>query len=175
MATAAAAPTSRAAPTGAGISGRIRALWTRLSALPGGKLLFSRLLGFMAPYTGSIAPRIVELRPGYARVEMRDRRAVRNHLKSIHAIALANLAEAASGLAVIYGLPDDVRGILTGFSIEYLKKARGPLVAECDQGTLDLGPERREYEIEVLIRDRAGDVVARARPRWLIGPAQSRG
>jgi acyl-coenzyme A thioesterase PaaI-like protein len=172
MATAAAAPTSSAPVTGAGVSARIRSLWARLSGLPGGKLLFSKLLGYMAPYTGSITPRVVELRQGYARVEMRDRRGVRNHLKSIHAIALANIAEAASGLAMIYGLPDDYRGILTAFSIEYVKKARGPLVAECDIGSLQLAAERREYEIEVIVRDRSGEVVARARPRWLIGPAK---
>ena len=31
--------------------------------------------------------------------------------------------------------------------------------------------ERREYEIDVTVRDASGDVVVRARPRWVIGPA----
>jgi acyl-coenzyme A thioesterase PaaI-like protein len=94
---------------------------------------------------------------------------VRNHLRSVHAIALANLAEEASGLAMMFGLPDNARGILTGFSIQYLKKARGPLVAECRIDIPDSSVQA-EHEIEVAIRDEAGDVVARARPRWLIGP-----
>lgn len=153
------------------VSARIRALWTSLSPKPGGKALFSWALGQMVPYTGSIRPRVLELRAGYARVEMRQRRAVRNHLESIHAIALANLAEVASGLAVIYGFPPATRGILVGFTIEYVKKARGTLVAECDCGVMDVS-ETMECEVEVVVRDRAGDVVVRARPRWRIGPVK---
>jgi acyl-coenzyme A thioesterase PaaI-like protein len=155
-------------------SANIRALWTRLGGAPGGKAIFSWALGRMVPYTGTIRPRVVELRAGYARVEMADRRRVRNHLDSIHAIALANLAEVASGLAVIYALPDGARGILLGMSIEYIKKARGRLTAECSCDVPD-AREPREYEIDVTVRDAAGDLVVRARPRWVIGPAAGRG
>jgi len=149
----------------------VRSLWDRFSPLPGGKAIFSRLLGRMAPYTGTIRPRIVELRSGYARVEMADRRRVRNHLNSVHAIALMNLAEVSSGLALTYDLPSDARAILTGLSIEFLKKARGTLtaVAELEVPRTSV---RQEYEFESVIRDAAGEVVARAKARWLVGPRE---
>ncbi|HEV2124756.1 MAG TPA: hotdog fold domain-containing protein [Chloroflexota bacterium] len=143
--------------------------WRRLSALPGGKLLFSRLVGRMAPYTGTIQPRVVELTPAYAKVQMRDRKRVRNHLNSIHAIALVNLAEVTSGLAFNSALPEDARAILTGISIEYLKKARGLLTAECVCPVPE-SSEERDYEIQATIQDEAGDVVARATARWRVGP-----
>ena len=103
---------------------------------------------------------------------MRDRRAVRNHLDCVHAIALMNLAEETSGLATMMALPGRSRGIIAGLSIDYLKKARGRLEAECATEVPPLDG-RTEHEVAVAIRDAAGDVVATATARWVIEPARS--
>ena len=154
---------------------RLRASWRRLSRLPGGKTLFSLLVGWLTPYSGTIGARVAELEPGWCRVTLRDRRRVRNHLASVHAMALANLAEMASGLAVLVGLPPGVQGIVTGFSISYLKKARGLLTAECrvSSGSLNVTAEQ-EYEAPVSITDPQGDVVAHATARWRLRPIPPR-
>ena len=148
---------------------RLRTLWRRLASLPAGKSIFTFLLGRMTPYSSSIGARVEQLEPGFCRVALRDRRRVRNHLGSIHAMALANLTEMASGLAVLVGLPATVQGIVTGFSISYLKKARGPLIAECRADHLDV-TAAQDYEAEVSITDAQGDVVARASARWRLRP-----
>jgi acyl-coenzyme A thioesterase PaaI-like protein len=150
---------------------RLRRHWERLAPLPFGRWIFSRLFGTLVPYTGTISAVVEELRPGYARMRMRDHRRIRNHLNSIHAIAIANLGEATSGLAMNVGLPANARAIVTGLSIEYLKKARGTLVAACYASVgedLKLG-EDIELAVVADISNAAGEVVARVTANWRVG------
>jgi len=147
--------------------------WNRLSSLPAGSLLFSRFLGWYAPYSGTIGSRVEELRPGFAKVSLRDRRSVRNHLKSIHAIALMNLGEITTGLAVLTALPSDMRGIVLGLQAEYLKKSRGTLTATASfEIPAQIGDDT-SCEVKTEIIDGSGDVVAVVSATWLLGYKQS--
>lgn len=146
----------------------IREGWQRASRIPGGRLIFSRVLGIAIPYTGSIGAEVLNLEPGYAKVALAERRGLRNHLNSIHAIALANLAELTGNLALACALPDDGRFIVTRLAIEYKKKARGRIIAEC-RCEPPSSSERREYDIEVALRDSQEVVVATAVLTTLVG------
>jgi acyl-coenzyme A thioesterase PaaI-like protein len=148
----------------------LRALWSYLRAVPGGGLVMGRIVGRMAAYTGTIRPEVLALEPGFAKVRMPDRPAVRNHLRSVHAVALLNLGEATSGLAMMASIPDDARGIVTHLGMEYFKKARGPLTGECSCPQIN-STERKEYDVVADIKNEAGEVVARATAKWLVGPA----
>ncbi len=143
--------------------------WQRLSVLPAGSILFSRFLGWYAPYSGSIRSRVETLQPGFARVSLRDRWRVRNHLKSIHAIALINLGEITTGLAVLTTLDSNMRGIVLGLQAEYLKKARGKLTASASFELPELVGDDMPCEAKTEIVDETGDVVAIVRATWLIG------
>ncbi len=148
-------------------------LWGRLGTSPAGRWLYSRLVGWYIPYTGSIGCVIERLEPGHAIVRLPYRRKIRNHLNSVHAIALANLAEFSTGLAVLSGMPSGQNGILVGIDVSYEKKARGVITAECRTELPDYSSsnaERIEVPVETVIRDGAGEVTTRAVARWLIGP-----
>jgi acyl-coenzyme A thioesterase PaaI-like protein len=147
----------------------VREAWDRLHRLPGGTRAFSRMIGVAAAYTGTMGAHVRDVRRGYARVELPDRPRVRNHLRCIHAIALANLAELTGNVGVAYSLRDDQRFIVAGMSIDYLAKARGTITGE---SSFELPDEdgRFEVEIPVELRDPSGKTVARATLKTLIGP-----
>lgn len=147
----------------------IRAAWDVLSGIPGGKTLFSRLVGRMAPYTGTIHAQVEVVRTGYSEVTMKDSRAVRNHLDCVHAIALANLAELAGNVALFYSMPDDARFIVSGMEIEYTKKARGTITA-VGESPVPRTSDRAAYDVDVTLRDASGEQVARAILHSLVGP-----
>ena len=151
------------------IGPQLRHYWQKCSGLPFGKTLFSKLLGFMVPYTGTIGARVEHLEPGHGKVSLRMRRKVSNHLRSVHAIALINMAEMSTGLSLLNSLPDNTRGILTGIQMQYFKKARGLLMAEC---YCDIPTTNQEQEMNISadIKDEAGEVVATGKATWLIGP-----
>lgn len=148
-------------------------IWNRCERLPMGKKVFSLILGTTIPYTGSIKARVEHLEPGHAVVVLPDRRRVRNHLNSVHAIALANIAELSTGLSLISGLPSGANAILVGLNVNYEKKARGELRAECKCSVPD-GRIRHEVAIDTEIRNLSGDIVTRATATWLVGPTSAK-
>lgn len=156
-------------PGGDSSRNMIKAAWDVLSGVPGGKVVFSRLVGRMAPYTGTIHATVTVLRSGYAEVQMHDRRGVRNHLDCVHAVALANLGELAGNVALAYSLPDDARFIVSGMEIEYLKKARGTITA-VGEPPIPRTSVRAQYDVPVTLRDAGGDDVAKVILHSLVGP-----
>ncbi len=147
----------------------IMGIWNRVSTLPGGKRFFSKMIGRMAPYTGSIGAVVDHVEPGYARLHMTDRKKVRNHLQSIHAVALVNFVEETTGMAMVSQFPSGVRGIVKKIDVDFIKKARGTVVAECRAPELH-ATEQQEYIVETHVKNEAGDVVSIGRAVWLVGP-----
>lgn len=150
---------------------RVLDMWKRLSAKTFGKQLFARAIGLAVPYTGSISPLVLELEAGHAKVQMRDRWGVRNHLRCVHAVALMNLGEAVTGLAVMSRLPPGARGIVRELAMEYVKKARGTITGEATVD-VDFAPGTHEFEATGELRNSIGEVVAKVRARWRIDVPQ---
>jgi acyl-coenzyme A thioesterase PaaI-like protein len=150
---------------------RLLALWRRLKSWPAGEWLFARIFAYTVPYSGSVQPRIRVLEPGHAEVEMPDIRANRQHLGSVHAIALMNVAEMASGLAMMAGLPGHIRSIVTALHMTYHKKARGTIRA-VSRVTVPTVTTDQDFEVLAECFDPSGTLVATGRVTWRLGPAR---
>jgi len=97
--------------------------WMRAQRTAFGRWLFARTVSKRAPYFGTIKPRFIDLQPKLCRVYMRKRRAVENHIHTVHALAMGNLCELAAGLCTEVTIPVGMRWIPRGMTIEYLAKA----------------------------------------------------
>lgn len=136
------------------------AIYQKVSKWPFGHWIFSRAVCRFAPYFSSIKPFILEMRPGYCRVRMKERPSVHNHIGTIHAIAVCNLCEIAMGMTAEASVVPPLRWIPRGMTVEYLKKTKGILTAECIISPEEISPGNMDFPIEV--KDEAGDVVMTA-------------
>jgi acyl-coenzyme A thioesterase PaaI-like protein len=110
-------------------------LHKKTSAIPlVGDRLFSLGFTLKAPYFGSIKPRFTVIEPNHAEVVIPNRRAVHNHIGTVHAIALCNGLEAAMGALAEATIPSTKRWIPKGMDISYTAKATTDItcIAETD-------------------------------------------
>lgn len=106
--------------------------YDKLKFFPLGKWLFSKAVGLRAPYFSSISPYVEEYRAGYAAVRIPDRKRVHNHIGTVHAIALCNLAELCGALTIDSLMTGNLRWIPQGMTVRYIKKARGTICGKCE-------------------------------------------
>ena len=149
----------------------VLSLYRRLAPWPAGRWLFSQLVCLKAPYFASVSPRIVDLAPGRGEATIRHRRAVTNHLGTVHAIALCNLAEFIGGLTCDASIPPSMRWIPKGMTVEYLKKATGTMHAVATPGFEPMVAEAGyELPLHVTVSNDEGDAVFRARIAMWVSP-----
>lgn len=107
-------------------------LHQKMSKWPFGKRLFSLIAANKAPYFLSIHPYLPEFTETKCVVFLRKRRSVKNHIGTVHAIALCNACEMAFGMTMEAGVPNHLRWIPKGMTVRYLKKAATDITVICD-------------------------------------------
>jgi acyl-coenzyme A thioesterase PaaI-like protein len=123
---------------------------------------FSATICEIAPYFGSITPRVTALRPGYAEASVPLRREVTNHLGTMHAIALCNAAELVGGTMTDASIPAGYRWIPKGMSVEYLAKVKSDVRAVADGSSIDWS-QAGDQVVPVDVFDAEGKKVFAAR------------
>ena len=145
-------------------------LFKRHGGSAAGRWLVSKLVCFKAPYFASIKPTLELLAPGRAIASIPHRRSVQNHIGTVHAIALCNLAEFCGGLATDAAMTPALRWIPKGMTVRYLRKATGMMRGEAILDEIgDIGPGA-ERIARVSVRDPRDEIVFEAQIAMWLSP-----
>jgi len=145
-------------------------LWETCSSAPCGVHFLSGLCGILSPYTGSISPRIVAMSPSEVVVSIEDYPWLRNPFRSLHAIALSNLGELASALALLMfqqATPGS-RVILVSLSAEFHAKARGTISASVADLNIPDAPGNHLVPVTIPLTNATGTEVATIVATWRV-------
>lgn len=123
--------------------------------------VFTQKICEIAPYFQTIDPLFIRLEPGYAEVTMPNKKAVHNHLGTVHAIAMCNLAEITAGIMTDVSIPKTHRWIPVGMNVRYLAKATTDLLGVADAKSIDwITPG--DKAVPVIITDTENQQVCKA-------------
>ena len=138
-------------------------MYRSMSKLPQGERLFSMAFSRKAPYFATVKPRFIDLRANYAELVIAKRRAVHNHIGTVHAIAVCNGLEMAMGALAEASVPDHKRWLPKGMSVAYVAKAETGLRAVAEVAELPrFGDEGFDLEVPVMVTDKSGKPVVTA-------------
>ncbi|OHR27881.1 thioesterase [Corynebacterium sp. HMSC072B09] len=140
-------------------------MWKKLAATPVvGKRLFSLTAALTAPYFRTICPKLETMQPGLAVARMPAWWGVRNHIKSVHAIAACNLAEFAMGMLCEASVPTTHRWVPKGMTTNYKRISVGGLTAVAKAELPDfstIAPETGgvDFPVHIVLTDANGTEV----------------
>ncbi len=137
----------------------VLATWNKMSAYPGGKTIFSKAVQFKAPYFRTVNAIVEELKPNYAKLTIRKRRAVENHIGTVHVIAICNMLEMAMGVCAAASIPKHLRWIPKGMTVDYTAKAGSDITGTAEINPADWRPG--DLDVKVTALDDKGVVVVK--------------
>ena len=117
--------------------------YRQLEAWPGGRKLFALAVCRRAPYFATIRPQLLELETDFCSALIRKRRAVENHIRTVHVIAICNGLEFAMGVMAETSIPPHLRWIPRGMDVRYTGKADSDIrvQARVAPGAWEQGPD----------------------------------
>ena len=140
--------------------------------------LMSFLLGNVVPFVGTASLRFDEVTSRRVVVRIRNRRKVQNHIKGVHAAAMALLAETATGFCVGMNLPDDKLPLIKSLKVDYLKRSQGDMTAVAElrpeQVQWILTQDKGEVTVPVTITDESGGEPIQCEMVWAWVPKTRR-
>lgn len=132
--------------------------------------LWSKAFGRVVPMVGTANIRYLEVDKDHVTVRIENQRNMQNHIKGVHAAAMALLAETATGFLTGLHVPDDRILLIKSLHVDYLKVAQGGLTATAslstDQQKFIAENEKGELLIPVNVTDDSGNEPIQCQMLW---------
>ena len=151
---------------------RLMGLVNKTNSLPNGIKTFvlSKMLGRVVPMVGSAGIRYEEVTQNRVICTLRNRRPMHNHIKGLHAAAMALLAETATGFVVGVNIPDDKILLIKSLHVDYKKVAKGDLKAVAtlteEQRQQILTEPKGEVLVACTVTDSSGEEPIQVQMLW---------
>ena len=122
--------------------------------------IWSKAFGRIVPMVGTANIRYLDVSQTQVVVRIENQRNMQNHIKGVHAAAMALLAETATGFVTGLNVPDDRIVLIKSLHVDYLKLTTGGLTATAtltpEQQQFILDNEKGDLEIPVSVVDDSG-------------------
>ena len=155
---------------------RLEKIVSRINQLPKQvrPTALTAFFGRTVKFTGTSGVRVESLSRDRCIITLRNRKAVQNHIGSIHAIANALIAETATGYLVGMNVPDAAVPVIKTIKLDYVKRAKGDMRAEAwltlEQIEQIAAQEKGEVTVAVKITDAANQEPVLAEMVWAWTP-----
>lgn len=130
----------------------------------------SWLFGAQVKLAGTAGIRVQEMTRQRATLSIANRRRVQNHIKGVHAAAMALLAESASGFLVAMNLPESKLPLIKTLKVDYRKRAVGGLTAVASLTAEQIAAfeqqEKGEVWVAVTVTDESGSAPIECAMLW---------
>ncbi|UUM27729.1 DUF4442 domain-containing protein [Acinetobacter colistiniresistens] len=132
--------------------------------------LWSKAFGRVVPMVGTANIRYLEVDKDHVTVRIENQRNMQNHIKGVHAAAMALLGETATGFLIGLHVPDDRILLIKSLHVDYLKVAQGGLTAtatlSAEQQQFIADNEKGELLIPVTVLDDSGNTPIQCQMLW---------
>jgi len=135
-------------------------------------------VGTAVKFVGTAKVEILEMTPTCLRVRIRNRKRVQIHIGSVHAAAMALLAESATGLVVGMSVPDNRVPVIKSMKVDYVRRAKGDLEAVAtltqDDVARILSTEKGDITVPVKVTDSEGREPIQCEMIWAWTPKRAK-
>ena len=155
---------------------RLSQLVGKVNKLPEGirTWALSTIIGRVVRFAGTAGTKVLKLTPNECIIVMPNKKKAQNHIGSVHAAAMALMAESATGFITGLSVPDSRILVIRSMELEYIRRATGDMKAIAsftdEQIAYIKNTEKGDIEVPVVMTDSTGTETVKARMVWAWTP-----